>query len=493
MVFGVFTATGCVQPAPIARELDASAREDGGSSSDATSARDGGSLADAAPSADASPDAGAGADAVFTGWAQVINDGVQAVGSAVAADAQGNVYVAGRIDGDTDFGGGVRQTTGSFYLASYAADGRYRWDALLGFTSQFIEQNLVLTVDSGGRPVVAGTYTELGREDAFVVTYDPTSGQRVGLRQFGGSGDDELNAIAADDSGHVFVTGSVRGNVDVFGTSHSVQSNADVYVARLAVAPDASDWYRIYATTMTEAHGEAIAFRDGVVHFAGGFGGTITVGSSSFSGDFGDTFLGKVTPDGASASAIPLSSGGGGGLLELSAMAVSAEGTRYLIGRFRGGLTVGTTSLASIRSYDVFLCAVASNDMVSWAHGYGQPSAGGLGGIDWGQALAIDAQGDLLIAGAMNGGLDLGGRTLEIAIGDGEDVMFVASISAAGMTRWAIRGGSDYEDDIAHSVAALSDGSVLVAGTISGLGGLAGVVLPFNGGLRSGFVARFAP
>ncbi|MCC7381005.1 MAG: hypothetical protein IT384_04205 [Deltaproteobacteria bacterium] len=236
-----------------------------------------------------------------------------------------------------------------------------------------------------------------------------------------------------------------------------------------------------------------IAFRDGVVHFAGGFGGTFTVGSNALTGDFGDTFLGKVTPDGATASAIPLSTGGGGGLLELSGMAVSADGTRYLIGRFRGGLTVGTTSLASVRSYDVFLCAVGSNDVVSWAHGYGQPNAGGLGGIDWGQAIAIDAQGDLLIAGAMNGGLDLGARTLEIAIGDGEDVMFVASISRAGVTRWAIRGGSDYDDDIANSVVALSDGSVLVGGTISGVGGLGGVVLPFNGGLRSGFVARFAP
>lgn len=504
----VFAWMGCVQSAPIAVDLDAGQRVDAGASldaaiADASPGADAGPGADAAsppdsgPSADAGQpgiDAGPSNDAGITGWARTIDDQVQAVASAVVADAQGNVYVTGKVQGDTNFGGGVRRTTGSFYLASYGPDGSYRWDALLGLFTQYVERNLVLTVDSLGRPVVAGSYTEAGKEDLFVATYDPATGMRVSLRQFGGSLDDELNAITADASGGVFVTGSVRGNVDFLGTSHTVVSNSDAFVAHLATVAGASDWFRIYPTTASEARGQAIAFHGGLVHFAGGFGGTLTVGSSALNGDFGDAFLGKVGADGSAASAIAIASGGGGGLLELSGMVVGADGTRFLHGRFRGGLTLSATSLSSSRSYDVFLCAVAANDTISWAHSYGQSNAGGLGGIDWGQSIALDARGDLLIAGAMNGGLDLGTQMLPTAIGDGEDVMFLASISAQGDTRWAIRGGSDYDDDIANSVFAQADGSVLVAGTISGPGGIGGVVLPFSGGgLRSGFVARFRP
>lgn len=497
----ILYAMGCVESAPIAVDLDGGERADASAPRDAASIADAGPRADAAPSSDAGPgadagqpsDAGTSGDAGTSAWSQTISDGVQAVASAVVADAQGNVYVTGKIQGDTDFGGGIRHTAGSFYLASYGPDGSYRWDSLLGLYTQYIERNLVLTVDALGRPVVAGSYTEAGREDLFVATYDAANGQRVSLRQFGGSLDDELNAITADASGGVFVTGSVRGNVDFLGTSHTVVSNSDAFVAHLTTSAGASDWLRIYPTTMYEARGQAIAFRAGLVHFAGGFGGSLTVGSSVLSGDFGDAFLGKVGADGSAASAIALARGGGGGLLELSGMVVGGDGTRFLHGRFRGGVMLGSTSVASSRSYDVFLCAVAANDTIAWAHSYGQSNAGGLGGIDWGQAIALDGQGDLLIAGAMNGGLDLGARMLPTAVGDGEDVMFVASISAQGDTLWAIRGGSDYDDDIANSVFAQPDGTVLVAGTISGQGGLGGVVLPFNGGLRSGFVARFRP
>jgi hypothetical protein len=105
-------------------------------------------------------------------------------------------------------------------VAKYEASGSLLWSHQFGFV-RFSEGNGI-AADALGNVFVAG-FTEgvivppgAGADDAFVAKYDP-SGNQVWIRQFGTSASDRVYDAAADGTGNVYLTGSTNGNLG--GTS----------------------------------------------------------------------------------------------------------------------------------------------------------------------------------------------------------------------------------------------------------------------------------
>jgi len=134
-------------------------------------------------------------------------------GYAVTLDGYGGIYVTGRTDGNL---GGTSAGGGDAFLRKYNASGDVIWTKQLG-TSAFDTGKAVAADESGGIFLVGYTTgnldgTNAGGYDTFLRKYD-ASGNVVWADQFGTSGIDLGLGVTVDESGSVFVTGYTSGSL----------------------------------------------------------------------------------------------------------------------------------------------------------------------------------------------------------------------------------------------------------------------------------------
>lgn len=137
--------------------------------------------------------------------------------SAVATDANGNIYVTGRT-----YVGGYAGTA-SVFVRSFDPNGQHRWTRQFG--TDYYDAGLSIATDTNGNVVATGyvNWTVNGYGDAFVRSYD-SNGTLNWAHQFGTSGDERAAGIATGAYGRVYTFGTTddaleganRGGLDVF-------------------------------------------------------------------------------------------------------------------------------------------------------------------------------------------------------------------------------------------------------------------------------------
>jgi hypothetical protein len=145
-------------------------------------------------------------------------------------------------------------------------------------------------------------------------------------------------------------------------------------------------------------------------------------------------------------------------------VAVDAQGSLYLTGLFRDTVDFGAGARFTARRADGFLARLGPDGAVRWARQLGGPND------DIADGLAVDGQGNAVVAGSFSETLSVGDGTLE---SQGSDDMFVAVFDPEGRRRWAKRlGGVDV--DGAEGVAVDRRGAVAVIGVYAGYVDLGG-------------------
>jgi uncharacterized delta-60 repeat protein len=131
--------------------------------------------------------------------------------TAIAVDHSGNVYVTGSSWGsDTDY---------DYATVKYNSAGRQLWVARYDGPASGSDDPLALAIDSSGNVYVTGASARTTYPDSEYATvkYDPEGHQQWVARYSGpGNLDDQAHAIAVDNSGNVYVTGESLG----FGTDY---------------------------------------------------------------------------------------------------------------------------------------------------------------------------------------------------------------------------------------------------------------------------------
>ncbi|MBL8720932.1 MAG: SBBP repeat-containing protein [Myxococcales bacterium] len=197
------------------------------------------------------------------------------VAQSVAADASGNVFVAGSTRGTLP--GQTSSGADDAFVRSYDRSGKERWTKQFG-TSQ-LDEAYGVVVDGAGNVVVAG-HTEgtlpgqssAGGRDGFVRSYDPSGNERW-TRQFGSGQFDQVRGIAVDLSGNLLVGGftvaSLPGKTSVGKEDAFVQSyqgsgkhrwtkqfGTDVYDSVDGIAVDGSGKVLVVGSTMGALPGQ---------------------------------------------------------------------------------------------------------------------------------------------------------------------------------------------------------------------------------------------
>jgi hypothetical protein len=152
--------------------------------------------------------------------------------------------------------------------------------------------------------------------------------------------------------------------------------------------------------------------------------------------------------------------------------AVDKSGNVALIGSFDETTDLGGGVLTSAGGTDVYLAKLTSAGAPIFSKRFGNASS------QQGNAVAFDDNGNIYIAGAFQGSIDLGGGALTSA---GSDDVFLAKLDPKGKHIWSKRlGGSSAE--AALFVGADKLGNMYVTGTFAGSVDFGGGLLTSAGG-----------
>ena len=143
--------------------------------------------------------------------------GTETVGTGVATDRNGNVFITGNTSGGLD---GNIQAGYSAFVAKYDSSGNKLFIKQVGINSTSTEGAGIAT-DSNGNVYISGSTnadldgnTRTGTIDFFIAKYD-SSGNKLFIKQLGTAGaQTEGASIAIDSNGNVFITGYTGGGLD---------------------------------------------------------------------------------------------------------------------------------------------------------------------------------------------------------------------------------------------------------------------------------------
>ncbi|UCE03546.1 MAG: hypothetical protein JSW67_04980 [Candidatus Latescibacterota bacterium] len=217
-------------------------------------------------------------------------------GRMLSLDPSGNPAVTGLFQETVDFGGGPVMSAGSLdmFVAKYDANGNHLLSGGYGGLSN--DQGYGVATDAAGNVIVTGrfagtaqfggdVFTSAGDADVFVAKYD-AAGDHVWSRAFGSSGRDLGLAVAVDELGSVFVTGSFSGTVNFGGGALTSAGGTDIFVAVYDTGGN-HIWSQRFGDGGDDV-GQGIAIADAELVVTGSFGGTVDFGGGPLTSN-GDT------------------------------------------------------------------------------------------------------------------------------------------------------------------------------------------------------------
>jgi hypothetical protein len=363
-----------------------------------------------------------------TGWVRRYNGSVNGRdgANAMAIDDSGNVYVTG-------VGVGCLLQDDCFTI-KYDPEGATAWQRVYDGLENGDDVARAITVDSSGNVYVTGRAAGLGTSGDFVtVKYSVDANSWV--RTYNGPANDwdAANAIAVDDSGNVYVTGTTRGS----GTG------IDILTIKYYPGGDTA-WTRKYnGYANLDDFPTDIAVDDSGNVYVAGVENTIDKGAAGKISDLGDFCTIKYYPNGDTAW-LRTYNGPGNDYDCVQAIAVDYSGFVYVTGGSRS--TAINSDYATIK--------YLPDGDTAWVRRYN----GAGDSYDGPLAIAVDGSGNVYVTGWSGGS------------GTGDDYATVKYL-ANGDSGWVMTyNGPVNGYDAADAIAVDDSGNVYVTGDSEGSG-----------------------
>ncbi|WP_156040946.1 hypothetical protein [Chondromyces apiculatus] len=313
-----------------------------------------------------------------------------------------------------------------------------------------------VSVTGGFRDVLSlggGHLESAGSEDVFVVKHD-RCGAVMWAKRFGDQQFQEARSIDLDQHGNILVAGWLQGSVDFGGGPLISNGLTDGFVAKLD--PDGN---HLWSTSFGDrdeqfAHDVAVDDSDNVI-VTGSFWSTVNFGVGPLvSAGFEDLFVAKLSPSGET---LWNERFGDEETQEGLSLATDPDGNIVVTGYMLGTLDFAQHSLVSAGT-SVMLLKLAPDGAHLWGRRFGEQ------GFQYGQRVAVDAQGNIALSGGFSEAIDFGGGLLS---SEGGIDLFLATFNPEGNARWH-KGFGDAGDQIDIACAADGAGNVVVTGSFSG-------------------------
>lgn len=303
-------------------------------------------------------------------WSRTMGGSGTDQGLGIAADGAGNTLVTGYIGVSAtgvNLGGTALFSAGQAdgFLAKYSPTGAHLWSQRFGSTGN--DMGTAVAADSLGNIYVGGTFegtvdfgtgplTSSGLRDIFVVKYNSSTAGVVWARKYGSTGDDMLSGIALDSAGDVAIAGKFQGSVSFGGATLTSAGADDAFVAKITGASAAHSWSRRFGAASGDlATGVAVDGSNNVV-LAGYFAGSVDFGGGLLTSFGVDIFTVKFNSAGTHLWSKRIGSGD----TQISeGVAVAPNGDVTIVGFYGGSFTLGLDTLFSAGGFDGFIGRVS--------------------------------------------------------------------------------------------------------------------------------------
>ncbi len=417
---------------------------------------------------------------------------------AVAVDSMGNI-VSGGIGGGT--GSGFYPTKGTGFLSKVDPNGVQAtgWPLIFNAGAANLVVVRGVATDTAGNVILVGEYTATfnvaggallsygGMTDGFIAKVS-SAGTHLWSRGFGDGQAQRAYAVSLDTAGNVYVTGEMGGGSDFGGGTIVAKGKADVFVVKLD--PNGGQiWAKRFGDSGENQYGFGIAtVPGGDVVVAGEMrGGMDFPGGALTSAGGSDVFVARLK--GADGSLVWSKNFGDNADQAAAAVAVDPSGNVGITGVFKSSITFGanTKLMANGGANDLFVARLGSDGTPTWSQGFGDTKE------QFGQAVAMDGAGNLVVAGHFGGNLTIGATVLMNSDINKLDVFVAKFQGATGVLGWARRFG-DTSDQVAWAVATDAASNAVVAGGFQGTidFGLPSMPLTSMGGF-DGYGVKLAP
>jgi len=240
-------------------------------------------------------------------WSKIFYSTSGNVGNGVAVDGSGNVLLTGFYQGTVDFGGGpLPLVEQGVFLAKFSAAGAHLWSKSFGSAQD--TAGAAVAVDPHGDVVMTGYFTgsmdfggglltsRFGR-DVFLAKYSGANGAHLWSREFGGTTNDVVNALAVDGNGDVVLTGSFEYTINFGAATLTSAGLQDIYVANYSGAAGTPLSAESFGSTSTDAGYGVAVDATGAILVTGYFSGTVDFGAGPLPSAGGlDVFLIRLAP-----------------------------------------------------------------------------------------------------------------------------------------------------------------------------------------------------
>lgn len=243
----------------------------------------------------------------------------------------------------------------------------------------------------------------------------------------GDDGRDIIWDIAVDNSGNTYVVGIFSVQTSLGDIELEAKGETDILAAKLDPHGNWVWAVRAGGTSFNNGHSITID-EDNNVYITGDFWED---------GDFGDTiltggggFIAKLDTDGNWIWAKKAGS-------SVKSAAVCSQSNVFLTGSFNETANFGDIELVPEGRIDIFVAQIESNGDWVWAQRAG---GGSTGGVDSGEDIVVDNNGNVFVTGQFSGRGDFGDIRLR---SDGLRDLFVAKLDNEGNWLWAERAGGE--------------------------------------------------
>lgn len=225
----------------------------------------------------------------------------------VAANAKGEVAIAGAFETAVDFGGGTLTSAGNYdlYVAKFDAMGNHVFSKRAGDVT--LQRTNSVAIDANGNVAATGEFngtidlgagmvTSGGVEDGFIVKYD-AMGNHTFSKTFGGASAQRGQGVAFDAFGNILLTGQFWGTTDFGNGSKLSNGNHDLFIAKYDPTGKPA-WVKNYGGANEENGLGITADLNANVWVTGSYMSTMNFGTGVLTPNSGseDAFVMKLAP-----------------------------------------------------------------------------------------------------------------------------------------------------------------------------------------------------
>lgn len=409
----------------------------------------------------------------------------------ISADPSSNsFYATGIFTGNAVFGSESVSSPGGSdaFLIKYSNDGTEKW-AVGSRSSGSVYANRV-AADKEGNVYIAGHYqsnvqfggvttlTFIANVDVFLAKYD-SSGSFQWAVPLSGSGEHECWGLAVDSQGDVYISGLFIGDVDFDGsTISSTGGGLDMYLAKFDRDGNPQWFQRTTSAGQENATNIAITPNDKVI-LTGFISADTDFGGNNVSHTGGlDIFIAEYDTDGNCVWAI---ADGSGPDEVIDVITTDTQGNIYLAGRHDGNpSTISGTNFNTNGSQDMLLLKYNRNGIFQWGKSLGSVSSDQL------NAIACDSNDNVYVGGQYTGAMTISGTPYSNA--GGNDAL-VAKLASDGTLQWVETFGGIGGENVAGLIGDIY-GTLTLGGHFTGTVNFAGNNRNAGAGNRNTYVAN---